>query len=303
MCYVDDVLIFSENKQQHLQHLRVVLERLSKNGPIAREDKCIFGITVIEFLGHRISKQGVTPLQEKFDAVRKFPKPSTVKGLQEFLGLVTFYHRFLPHIASTLAPLNELLKGKPKALSWNSNADAAFRNAKHALANATLLSFPAPTAELRLTTDASDIAIGAVLEQQHDERTTPLAFYSKKLPNTERRYLTFDRELLAVHLATQHFKHLLEGRPFRIQTDHLPLVHAFTKKTDPCSSRQQRQLSAISEFDCTFHHIAGKENTVADALSRNTIAAAHLGLNLQELRRLQQEEDGAERKDTSLTLD
>ena len=248
VCYVDDVLVFSDSKKEHLQHLKIVLERLSKNGLIVREDKCTFGASEIEFLGHIISQHGVTPIREKADAIQRFPKPTTVKGLQEFLGLVTFYHRFLPNIASTLAPLNELLKGKPKLLTWNT--DAAFQNAKRALADATLLTFPAPNAELRLTTNASDIAIGAVLEQHLNGYSAPLAFYSKKLSNTERRYSTFDRELLAVYLVTKHFKHLLEARHFKIQTDHLPLVHAFSKKTDPCSSRQQRQLSAISEFNC-----------------------------------------------------
>ena len=301
VCYVDDVLIYSSNKQQHLQHLKIVLERLSNNGLIAREDKCIFGASEVEFLGHKINQQGVTPLQEKVQAVQHFPKPTTVKGLQEFLGLITFYHRFLPNIATTLAPLNELLKGKPKLLTWNSDADAAFNNSKQALANATLLTFPAPNAELQLVTDASDVAVGAVLEQRINGQPAPLAFYSKKLSNTERRYSTFDRELLAVYLATKHFKHLLEGQQFQILTDHLPLVHAFSKKTDPHSSRQQRQLSSISEFNCTLQHITGTNNSVADALSRNSAAMVHLGLDLQQLQQLQQAEDNEERNSTSLT--
>ena len=287
VCYVDDVLVFSNSRKQHLQHLKVVLERLSENGLIAREDKCIFGASEVEFLGHAISRLGVTPLREKVEAIQGFPKPSTVRGLQEFLELVTFYHRFLPNIA----PLNELLKGKPKLLSWNPDAEAAFRSTKQALEDATLLAFPAPNAELLLTTDASDIAVGAVLEQCLHGQTTPLAFYSKKLSDTERRYSTFDRELLAVYLATKRFKHLLEVQSFQIRTDHLPLVHAFSKKTDLYSSRQQRQLSAVSEFDCNLQHISGKSNAVA---------MAHLGLNLQDLQRLQQEEDNTEREDTSL---
>ena len=267
VCYVDDVLVFSNSRKQHLQHLKVVLERLSENGLIAREDKFTFGASEVEFLGHAISHLGVTPLREKVEAIQGFPKPSTVRGLQEFLGLVTFYHRFLPSIASKLAPLNELLKGKPKLLSWNPDTEAAFRSAKQTLADATLLAFPASNAELLLTTDASDIVVGAVLEQRLHGHTTPLAFYSKKLSDTERRYPTFDRELLVVYLATKHFKHLLEAQPFQIWTDHLPLVHAFSKKTDPCSSRQQRQLSTVSEFNCNLQHISGKSNTVADALS------------------------------------
>ena len=297
VCYVDDVLMFSHTRKQHLQHIKAVLERLSENGLIVLEDKSIFRVSEIEFLGHTISRLGVTPVREKVKAIREFPQPSTLKGLQEFLGLVTFYHRFLPNIAAKLAPLNEMLKGNPKLLTWTPDTEAAFRSAKQALADATLLTFPAPNAELLLTTDANDTAIGAVLEQRLHGQTTPLAFYSKKLSETERRYSTFNRELLAFYLKTKHFKHLLEEQPFQIRTDHLPLVHDFSKKTDPCSSRQQRQLSAISKFNCTLQHISGKSNAVADALSRNAVAMAHLGFDLQDL---QQEEDDAEGEDTSL---
>ena len=169
------------------------------------------------------------------------------------------------------------------------------------MANATLLAFPAPNAQLILTTDASNVSVGAVLEQRIDGRTTPIAFFSKKLSDAEKRYSTFDRELLAVYLATRHFKHLLEAAEFKIQTDHLPLVHAFTKQSDPVLNRQQRHLSAISEFNCTFHHVPGKNNPVADALPKHSLTAAHFGLDIKELHKRQQEEDINARENTSLS--
>ena len=281
--YIDDILIFSPSQEEHLQHIREVLRRLQENGLILHPGKCIFGQTNIEFLGHTISSDGVTPLPAKVEAIRRFPTPTTIKALQEFIGMITYYHRFLPNIAKILAPLHNALKGKPKKLSWPPEADAAFKQAKDALADAAMLTYPAPNAQLQLVTDASDTATGAVLEQLTSRGPAPIAFFSRKLSPTEARYSTFDRELLAVHLATRHFRHLLETRPFKIHTDHLPLIHALNKRSDPYSKRQQRHLSAITEFNCEVLHVPGKKNVVADALSRNCIGLIHGGLNLSEL--------------------
>ena len=185
---------------------------------------------------------------------------------------------------------------------WTEEADAAFHRTKTALAAATNLSYPSPNAELQLSTDASDIAVGAVLNQKQNGIFKPLGFFSRKLSDTEKRYSTFDRELLAVHQAVRHFKHLLQGKSFKIMTDHLPLVHAFSKKSDPESNRQQRQLAAIAEYNCTLHHLPGKSNCVADALSRGIIAATDIGLDLNQLERLQKDEEEEARKNTSLSF-
>ena len=153
--------------------------------------------------------------------------------------MVTYYHRFLPGIAGILAPLHELLKGRPRKLTWNPIAEAAFQNAKRALTKATNLTFPDGKAPLQLVTDASGVAVGAALQQMTTNGPRPIAFFSKKLSPTEKRYSTFDRELLAAYLAVNHFKHLLEATPFQLLTDHLKLVHAITKKSDPQSAWQQ----------------------------------------------------------------
>ena len=300
-CYVDDVLIFSASHQQHQQHLKEVLTRLRANGMLVKPTKCILGAKEVEFLGHKISSEGASPLPSKVSAIRDFPTPSTIKQLQEFLGMVTFYNRFLPGIASILTPLTDLLKGKPKELLWSTEADVAFARAKHRLATAAQLAYPDARGTLALITDASDNAVGAVLQQQVNGIKKPLGFYNKKLSKAQQNYATFDRELLAVFLATDHFKHLLEGRTFKILTDHLPLVHAFKKKSDQNSARQQRHLAAISEFNCTLEHLPGKNNTVADALSRN-ISAAVLGLDIQRLHALQKEEEEEAKAYNSLQL-
>ena len=301
VCYVDDILVFSTSEEEHMNHLHAVLDRLQKNGLVIRYDKCVFGSEKIEFLGHQLSSSGVSPLPAKVDAVRHFPTPTSVKSLQEFVGMINYYHRFVPGIAAILSPLYASLSGKPKSLTWGTAQDQAFKDAKEALASATLLCFPDPGGSLSLTTDASSVAVGAVLEQEVKGHLKPIAFFSRKLHDREQRYSTFDRELLAIHLAVRHFRHLLEGVPFTIFTDHLPLVHAFTNKTDPHSNRQQNQLSAIAEYNCVIRHIPGKNNPVADALSRNIISMVHLGLDCHALAKEQLSDNETLASRSSLT--
>ena len=277
--YVDDILIYSKSEEQHQHHLRTVLQLLQDNGLVARPDKCIFGVSKVEFLGHEITASGVRPLPSKVAAIRDFPTPTTIRALQEFTGMVNYYHRFLPGIANKMAPIYEALTGNPKTLPWDDTLQRAFDDTKQALTDATTLSFPRPGAHLTLSTDASNVAVGAVIEQTVNGTTKPLGFFSRKLRPAERNYSTFDRELLAVHLAVRHFRHLLDGARFTIRTDHRPLVHAFTKAADAWSPRQQRQLSAIAEYGCEIEYLPGEKNPVADALSRIEINNTQLGID------------------------
>jgi hypothetical protein len=161
-----------------------------------------------------------------------------------------------------------LLKGSPKVLDWSLEAATAFEASKKALISAVPLSHPAPGAQLSLAVDASDSHIGGVLQQHVEKGCQPLAFFSKKLSLTEAKYSTFDRELLAAYSSIRHFRFLLEGRQFRLLTDHKPLLSAMSRVTPPWSARQQRHLAYISEFTTDLFHTPGKENVVADALSR-----------------------------------
>ncbi len=201
-------------------------------------------------------------------ALTDFPLPSDLKQLQRFLGLINFYRRFLPGIADTLQPLTDLLRGNPKTLVWSESAAAAFGAAKAALAAATSLVHPLPGAVISLTTDAFDTHIGGVLQQLSAGSWKPLAFFSRKLSSTESKYSTFDRELLAVFAAIRHFRFVLEGRPFGILTDHLPLTLAMRRVSPLWSARQVRQLAYVSEFSTDIRHTPGLKNVVADALSR-----------------------------------
>ena len=268
--YIDDVLIASATPEEHLEHLHTVFERLTANGIVVNPNKCVFGVEELDFLGHHIDRKGITPLQGKVQTVLNFPQPTSQRQLRRFIGLINFYHRFIPHGAELLHPLHALLNSKSKSqeLSWNEDTTVAFLATKEALANATLLVYPKPDAPTCVMTDVSDIAVGAVLQQYVNGTWHPISFFSKKMKPAETRYSTFDRELLAVYLAIRHFRHFLEGRQFHVLTDHKPLTFALQARPDHHSPRQARQLDFISQFTSTIRHIHGPENVVADALSR-----------------------------------
>ncbi|KAK3792624.1 hypothetical protein RRG08_035956 [Elysia crispata] len=288
--YLDDILIASSTEKEHMDDLKAVFRRLIDLGLVIRLKKCLFGVSSLEFLGHQISKKGSSPTQAKVKVIQTFPQPSTVKGLQEFLGMINFYHRFLPNIAATLSPLYGALKSsKPRQeLVWSQEMKQAFLNGKTALANAEMLVHPCTDCPLALTSDASDVAVGAVLEQFNKGHWQPLAFFSRQLRKAEIRHSAFDRELLGVYLAIRHFRFMLEGRNFTIYTDHKPLVHVMAKTTELWSARKQRHLSAISEFSTDIAHVSGKNNIVADCLSRSrTTNAVSLGIDYIAMARAQ----------------
>ena len=301
--YIDDILVASRTKEQHHSHLRELFERLKEFGLVVNKAKCYFGQESLEFLGHKISSTGIEPLPKKVEVIRNFPCPEKMKGLQEFLGMVNFYHRFIPRAAAIMRPLYAALSGKSQNefISWTSEMREAFQATKDALACATMLVHPRENAPLALTVDASDVAVGAVLEHQVEDKWQPLAFFSRQLRRPELKYSTFDRELLALYLAIRHFRYMLEGRPFKVFSDHKPLTFAFGKISDPWSARQQRHLAYISEFTTDIHHISGKDNIVADALSRCVINEVQEGIDYQEMSKFQEKDDGIQRLRSSST--
>lgn len=290
--YIDNILIASANAQEHKQHLKLLFERLQEHTLVINPSKCHFGKSEIDFLGYRVNTDGITPLDEKVKVIRNFPQPTSRRKLQEFLGLVNFYHRFIPQCARYLQPLNDLLQSskfrKRKSSSgnapqpsentpihWSETAQKAFNDVKEALSQKVLLTHPKADAPLSLSVDASERAIGSTLQQSINGEWQPLAFFSRKLKPAETRYSTFDRELLAIYLSIRHFRHALEGQKFFVLTDHKPITFAFKSKSSNSSPRQARHFSFISEFTDDIRHVKGKDNVAADALSR--IAAVESG--------------------------
>ena len=274
--YIDDLLIASSSAEEHQQHLRAVFQRLSDYGVLVNPSKCHFGVSSLQFLGHQVDACGIRPLNEKVQAVREFPLPPTQRRLREFLGMINFYHRFIPHAADLLQPLNKLLDSPQhgnRAIAWTDSAIDTFNATKAALAGAALLTHPQPDAPLAIMSDASYVAVGAVLQQEINGQWCPISYFSKKLKPAERRYSVFDRELLAIYLSIRHFRHMVEGREFTVFTDHKPLTRALVTHSATRSPRQTRHLDFIAQFTGDIRHVSGTDNPVADALSRVEVNA------------------------------
>ena len=258
--------------EENKLHVKLLFERLREYGITINISKSAFGLSEINFLGYLVTPLGVKPLPSRVQDIVNFKEPETVNGLRRFLGMINFYRRFIPDAAEHQAKLHALHSGNKKndnkRIQWNEELKATFKMCKEKLANATLLSYPILNASTSLWVDASDTGMGGVLQQQVDGEWKPIAFYSKKLSQTQIRYSAYDRELLAAYSALKHFQYFLEGREFAIYTDHKPLIYAFKQKPEKASPRQLRHLDYIGQHTVDIRHIPGKENVVADTLSR-----------------------------------
>lgn len=270
--YLDDILIASATTAEHEKHLKLVFERLNQYGLRINVSKSEFGRSDITFLGFLVNKDGTKPLPDKVKAILDYKQPETIHELRTFLGLLNFYRRYLKDAADTQAILHDYLKGAKKRdkrkINWTDKAIKMFEKCKQDLANVTLLTLPNDDCQLALFTDASDVAVGSVLQQLDNGNWKPIAFYSKKLCNAQKAYSTYDRELLSIYLSIKQLKHYLEGRNFIIFTDHKPLIFAYRQKNEKASPRQLRHLQYISQFSTDIRHINGKDNIIADAMSR-----------------------------------
>lgn len=270
--YVDDLFIASSNLEEHEAHVRVVLKRLRDNNLTINAAKCRFAQAEVKFLGHTVSKHGITPLPEKTAAIKDFPLPKIACELKRFLATINFYRRFLSNAVENQMVLQQLIPGNKKndrtEIHWTDETKMAFQKCKDELVNATMLVHPVKDAPISINVDASDKSVGAVLHQLIGKEFQPLGFFSKKLETAQTKYSTYDRELLGIYLGIKHFRHMLEGRNFIVYTDHKPLIYAFNQKMDKASPRQIRQLDFISQFSTDIRHISGAQNDVADLLSR-----------------------------------
>nr|VZI50853.1 unnamed protein product [Spirometra erinaceieuropaei] len=268
--YINDLLVASTDAAEHGVHIRQILERLDSFGVVINAANCGFAVPSLSFLGHKINSDEIYPVPEKVSAISTLPVPPTINQLRGFLGMMNYYHRFLPHGATILQPLNSLLDRYRKTLAMTEGAFKSFNDVNVALASATLPAHPRADAQLTLMTDASSTAVGASLQQTVSGVIQPLALFSRKPGPAETRYSAFGRELLAVYLSIRHFRHFLE---FVVLTDRKPLVFALRASADGYLSREFRYLGFISQFCYDIQHVNGKENVVADALSRIEMAS------------------------------
>ena len=262
LVYLDDLVVFSKTEREHANHLAQVFERLRETNLKIHPEKSHFFQRSIIFLGYQISPDGIKVDPAKAEKIQNWPTPKTTKEIQRFYGLANFYRRFIPDFAKMALPLSELLK-KRKAPVWTDTCQQAFENLKARLCSPEVLAFPNFDGTFVVHTDASHLALGAVLSNA-DGR--PVHFASRVLDMAEVNYSVIEKELLAIVFATKTFRPYLLGKPFVLRTDHAPLKWLFGL-TDPSSRLTKFRLS-LEPFQFTVEHIPGKENAATDALSR-----------------------------------
>ena len=260
--FLDDILIYSKSKREHLEHLRAVFELLRKNKLFGKESKCDFFAEQIHYLGHIVSAEGTRMDPEKVDAILRWPEPKNLEELQIFLGMSGFYRQYVKDYAKIAVPLTDELKTKDKNIRWGDPQQKSFDKLKVVLVATPVLSIVDPNEPFVLETDASGEAIGAVLLQ----RGRPVAFESKKLDRAQRNYSAYERELLAIIHALKKWRHYLYGATFEVCTDHESLK--WLSSQPKLKGRKARWAELLQEFDLTIRYQRGKFNIVADALSR-----------------------------------
>ena len=267
LVFFDDILVYSKDPADHESHVRQVLQLLREHQLYAKKSKCTFFTERVEYLGFIVSQEGVSTDPSKVEAVVNWPQPTSVREVRGFLGLTGWYRVFIMSYAKIASPLTKILK-KTNIFEWNNDAQASFEKLKDALVNAPVLKLPDFTKSFLVITDASGQAIGGVLTQEG----RPVAYTSRKLRLHELNYPTHDLELLAIIHALKIWRHYLLGRKFELHTDHKSLKWIFTQPD--LNMRQRRWMELLHEYDFDIQYKPGKENLVADALSRKSILSS-----------------------------
>ncbi|UYV60823.1 K02A2.6-like [Cordylochernes scorpioides] len=250
LCHMDDIMVYGSCQEEHDKRLETVLTRVSKSGLTLNKDKCKFAVTTIKFLGHQIG-------------------PNGIQELKQFLGMVNFSARFVPNLAEISHPINKLLSKKEEWI-WGDDQDRAFDQIKKNLTSAPGLALYDPSLPITVSADASSFGLGAVIWQTKDGLRQVIAYASRTLSETEKRYAQIEKEALAITWACEKFKQYIQGLVITLETDHKPLVPIFTSKNiDDLTPRIQRLRLRIMRYSYKIVHTPGKNLIVADALSRS----------------------------------
>lgn len=262
LVYLDDIIIFSTSLDEHINSLRLVMDRLKEANLKIQIDKCEFLKRETEFLGHVVTQNGIRPNPKKIECVLKYPIPQTPKQIKQFLGLSGYYRKFMRDYSKIAKPMTSYLKKDSKIDVNNLEYKKSFETLKTLLVNDPILAYPDFSKSFILNTDASNFALGAVLSQENH----PICYASRTLNVHELNYSTIEKELLAIVWAVKYFRPYLFGRKFTIHTDHQPLQWLFSIK-EP-NSRLVRWRLKLEEYDYTIKYKKGANNGNADALSR-----------------------------------
>jgi hypothetical protein len=259
--FIDDILVYSKNEEEHADHLHVVLQRLREHRLYAKLSKCDFWLKEIKYLGHTISQTGIAVDSDKVQEVMNWKPPTTVRQIRSFLGLAGYYQRFIPDFSRIVKPITELLKKEAKFV-WGQKCEDAFHTLRQHLTTTSVLAQPDSSKPFDVYCDASGTGLGCVLMQDNQV----IAYASRALRPHEQNYLTHDLELAAMVHALKMWRHYLMGIHCNIFTDHKSLKYIFTQAD--LNMRQRRWLELIKDYDLEVHYHPGKANVVADALSR-----------------------------------
>ena len=279
--YMDDIIVYSNSKDEHLTHVRTVLNTLREAKLKVKMDKCTFGQHTVEFLGHVLKDGRIWMRPEKQEAIVNWHEPlKTAKEVRQFLGLASYYRNYVKDFATIATPLIALTR-KRATISWTWEVAQAFKTLKAALSQNIGRSCWDNNLPTRVTTDASGVGLGAVLEQLHGDKWETVAVWSRAMNTCQRNYSILDKEWLAIlEAVTRIWKHWLVGRTFEIHTDHAPLVQILTRKAEDLTPRQLRWLERLESFSYIMKFLRGQENLVADALSRE---AGQVSMNAIEI--------------------
>ena len=272
LVYIDDILIMGKSYEEHLGLLSKVLYTLEQYGIKVKPSKCCWFQSEVEFLGHMVGCSGLRKSDKYMDSIREYSKPTTIKELRSFLGVVHFQRKFIPHCSELCQPLS-CLTGRPdrEAIIWTTEMDAAFEGLKKAICSDLELAYPdysAEASDLELATDASGTGAGACLSQMQEGDTRVIAYASMSFSKAQRNYSTIERELTAIRWAVRVFRGFLYGIFFILYTDHRPLVYMSNMSHQ--NSRLVRTRDELADFDFEVRYRAGKDNVIADTFSRLT---------------------------------
>ena len=269
LIYLDDCIVIGRNFEEHLQNFSEVLDRFRTSGLKLKPSKCQFFRTEVTYLGHCINADGLKPDPTNVAKVMEWPTPKCVRDVRSFLGLASYYRRFIPHFSQVASPLNQLTQ-KNTPFVWSDSCEEAFKLLKSSLISPPLLSYPNFDEEFLVATDASNDAVGAVLSQVQGGKEKVIAYQSSTLTPTQRKWSTYDRELWAIVSAVRHFRHYLRSRHFTVLTDHKPLLsYGKIPIQDDSTGRRARWMVELHSYSFSIVHRKGRSHKNADAMSRH----------------------------------